>query len=477
VPLGAAGVAFTSLLITAGDILAAVVVTAGVIIGVLLAGSIAVVAIDRPIRALVGGVLLLGSVSGAVGLPIIVGTRVAPVTGVVAAASVLVGFGLTQLRVTAFGSGAIATALNWLARVALVLLTTAVVVGLVTLDLATVIATVGSVIPIAPLLTPSATGTAIIGFVTVSWLAYAGVWLAIVAVPVSSLLSPARQARVDPALRQILRGVGGVCGVGSILVAVVYTLLTTGDFLPSVAPIIAAVVESPTLRATLLRAGLAGVVITVLVSLIKSMSATAVGTRPTWLPSALIVTAGLAAVSGATGERLLAALVMVGPTSEITLLASLIGPTTVSLMGFVGGIIGVGVLLALAPVANALGVIPARTAGARLVLFGLIAAAVTVAVVDGGIVRLLLGVVAGIVAWDIAAYDATITADIGQRPARRDGSIIHVASTALIGGVTLVSAYLMFLILTRVSSILTGTIVTVTLASISVVTLVSLLRR
>lgn len=473
----AAGVAFTGLLITAGSIAAAGVVTVGMTLGVLLAVSIVIVAIDRPIRALVGGVLLLGSVTGAVGLPIVVGTRLTPATGALAAASALVGFGLTQSRLPVFGSSGIATALGWLARVTLVLLATAVTVGVVTLDLATVITTAGTAVPIAPLLTPSATGTATVGFVAVSWLAYGGVWLATVAAPVSSLLSPERRARVDPTLQRVLRGVGGVCGVGSILVAVAYALLMTGSVLPGVVPIVAAVVESATLRATLLRVGLAGVVVTALVTLIRSITSTAVGTRPTWLPSAVIVTTVLTAVSVAVGERVVAALVMIGPTSEITLVASLTGPTTVGLMSFVAGVIGIGVLLAVAPVASAVGVIPARTAGARLVLLGLIAAAVTVALADGGIVRLLFGVAAGVVAWDIAAYDAEITADIGPTPAQRDGAVVHVVSTTLIGAVTVVGAYLAFLTLTRVSDVITGTITTAALAGVSVVVLVVLLRR
>lgn len=472
----ATGIALAGLLIVAGSLLAAGAVAGGVAVGMLLAVSIATVAIDRPIRALVGGLLLLGSVAGALAVPIGVGTQLAPATGAIAGAGVLVGFGLARFRLAAFGAGAVGSALGWLARVTLIVLATAVVVGLVTLDLPRVLGAVGTVVPVAPLVTPTAAGSAMVGFVAVSWLAYGGIWLATVAAPVSSLLSPTRQARVDAMLERVLTGVGAVFGVGSILVAVVYALLVTGGLLPSVAPLVAAVVESTPLRVILLRVGLTGAVVAVTVTLIKSVGATAVGARPTWLPPALIVTAGVTAVSVGVGERLVATLVTVDPTGGVSLLASLTGPTTVGLVGVVGGFVGIGVLLALAPLADALGVIPAQTAGARLVLLGLIVAAVSVALGDGAVVRPLVGVVAGIAAWDIAAYGAEMTADVGATPAHRDGAVIHAGSTLLVGGLVLLGASVAYFVLTAVSGVVAGTIVTAILAVAAVVVLVGLLR-
>ena len=475
----AGAIAVLAVLLVAGSLSGAGAVLGGLVSGALLAAAIATVAIDRPLRALVGGVGLLIAVGGAIGGPIVVSQLLAPHAGGLFAGGALVGFGVARFRLAAFGNGAVSGALGWLARVVLVVLLTATFVGVLSLDLAWVREGAAGVGPLTPLVAPTSAGGAMIGFVAACWLAYGGLWLATVAAPVSSLLAPAREARVTAALSRVLTVVGGVLGVGSILIAVVYAVVVSGGILHSVEPALAGLVESPLIRITLLRLAAVGVIVASAVTLLKAAGARTIGSRPTWLPSALIVTGAVAGGLLVTGDRVEPVLVGVDPTGwAITGAMTVIGPTAVGLFGVGAGLIAlIGVLLC-APLAVTLGVLPVRSVGPRLMLFGVILASVSVVVGgDAGVLRPLIGVAAGIVAWDIAEYGVGVSMDVGLTPARRDSTIVHAGGSLLVGVSGVIGAGIIYAVLSGVGGVVSGSLLTAITAVSAVLILAALLSN
>ena len=475
----AGGIAVATVLFVAGSLFGAGVVLGGLTSGALLAAAIATVAIDRPIRALVGGVGLLVAVGGTAGGLIAAGTLGGLHAGGLFTGGVLVGFGVARFRLAAFGNGAVSGALGWLARVVLIIVLTATFVALLSLDMGWVRDGAAGIGPLLPLVTPTSPGGAMIGFVAACWLAYGGIWLAIVAAPVSSLLAPAREARVTAALSRVLTVVGGVFGVGSILIAVAYAVVVSGGVLQSVEPALSALVESPLVRITLLRLAAAGVLVATAVTLVKAAGARTIGSRPTWVPSALVVTVAVVGGLLAAGHRVETVLVAADPTGwAITGVVSVLGSTAVGLFGVGAGLVAlIGVMLC-APLAVTLGVLPVRSVGPRLVLFGsVLVAASAVAGGDGGVVRPLLGVAAGVVAWDIAEYGVGVTADVGLTPARRDTMIAHAGGSLLVGTAGVLVGGIVYAVLGGVGGVVSGSLLTAVTAVAAVVVLVVLLRR
>lgn len=467
--------AVAALVVVAGGGVAGGAALGGVAVGALLAGTVATVAVDRPVRALVAGPGLLVAVGAAVSGPIVAGVLVGPHVGWVAAGGVLVGVGVARFRLAAFGAGAVESALEWLARLVVVVTLATVLVGAVTLEVDRVVAVAGGVVPIEPLVAPTSAGGAIVGFVAACWLAYGGVWLGAVATPVESVLSPARAARVDTALLRGVTVVGGVLGVGSVLVAAAYAVSVSAGVGAPVAPVLAGVVDSPALRIALLRLAAAGAAVAAAVTLVKAAGARTVGTRPTWLPSTLLVTAVALGGVLVVGDEVGATLAAADPTGwAVSGAVSVVGATVVGLSLVVVGLIATGAVLLLWPVTAAAGVLPPRSAAPRLLLFGLVLAAASAAVADGGVVRPLLGVTAGVAAWDIADHGIGVTADVGRTPARRDGTVVHAGASLLVGVGGVVGAGLAYAALTNA---VPGSLLTAVVSAIAVVVLAVLLSR
>lgn len=147
--------AVAALVVVAGGGVAGGAALGGVAVGALLAGTVATVAVDRPVRALVAGPGLLVAVGAAVSGPIVAGVLVGPHVGWVAAGGVLVGVGVARFRLAAFGAGAVESALEWLARLVVVVTLATVLVGAVTLEVDRVVAVAGGVVPIEPLVAPT----------------------------------------------------------------------------------------------------------------------------------------------------------------------------------------------------------------------------------------------------------------------------------------------------------------------------------
>lgn len=449
----------------------------GLAIGVGLAIAIAVISLTHLIRALVGGLLLLVALGAAFGAPLLMQVTAGGYAAGVIGLGVLVGFGLAQFHLAAYGDGAIAEAMAWVARVAIVIGATMLVFLPVTAEMPKLISMTGAVLPLELLVTPPSMSAAVGGFIAICWLAFAGIWIASTAIPLSSMFADERRQRFDSFRSRVLTGAGILLGGGSVVVGLVYGVSAEANTIAGIAVVVTGLVESSALRIGLLRVFVGGIGIAIGVSAIRRVSAIAVGTRPAWLPSALVVTAAVFGAGIFVGEPFIRTVeAFTGGVIPLTTVASVFHPTVPVLgLAFIG-FLGVMGLLAIFPIFTALGILPARTAGPRLALVGTIGAAVLVAHASGPPVVVFAGILGGIITWDIGDYGAGLKADIREDSHRHRGAIVHAASSFLVGVGALVGALAINWLLAGAANSLSGSLLSAIVSIVALGILVMLLR-
>jgi hypothetical protein len=457
---------------------AVVGVVVGVGFGALLAVSIAAVDHDRTLAPLIGGWVLLGSVASTAGLPVyLVGTGRVTLGGIVAAGA-LVGLGVGAFRIDAVGGGAVARAIAWVLRVAIVVSLVALFATVALVDLGRVLGSVAAGLAMS-LLAPTTETGAIIGFVAVAWLALGALLLAIQLLPPAEVFPAGPRHRYQAARSRARSGTIAVLGGGSLVVAVLALLVS--DAALSIDPVrsaFALLLESRLLRTALVRVTLASTLVTVAVVAGRSVGATVVYGRPAWLPSGLVTAIGLtaAAIVGTVPVLEVVGSLGVVPNATLMTARSVVGVVPLGLIGAVVGLFGVGVLLSLLPLAAGVGILPAETAGPRLAVFGLVLAAAVVAIGDGPAVAAFAGVVGAVVVWDVAEYGVGLTADVGVSPAHRDGEFNHAGASFLVAVVAFGITVLVSLLLGAVTPSGEGILVGVTLAAVALLVMTALVR-
>lgn len=467
-------VVFAALSIGIGGLLPTVF---GLGTGVVLAVSLAVLTLEDSVRAVVGGGLLLTALASAFGGSVWFGVTIGSVSGGVAVAGVLVGYGLALFRVNGYGDGAIARAMAWVARVALVVTVTGLVVLPFVADVSRLLAVSSGIIPVDQLVAPRSTGTAVAGFVSLSWLAFAGVWLVSVTVPLQAIVDEQRVERFDSLRSRVLRIGGAVLGIGSIVFALGYAASVETANLGGIGMLFTLLVESTVVRLWLLRIVFAGLGVTVGLGVIRQAGGALVGSRLAWIPSALLVTAAIVAGGHLAGSLIgneLAA--VIGEASLLSALVEVLGPIGIGVVGGVTALVGGILVLSLGPVLDALGLFSERTVGPRLVLVGVVSAGVLVLLADGSAVLAFAGIVGGVVAWDIADHGAALRSDIGTGEVYQWGGFVHAGSSVLIGGVTLSVGMAFNWLYFGAGIPLTGSVVTA-LVAISAITVLVVVSR
>lgn len=404
-----------------------------VLVGIVVALTVAAVDHTRILGSLVGGLGFLGAVCVAALLPVL-GLRAGePVTAGIGVAGLLVGFGVARFRVDAVGGGAIARAIAWLFRVVILTALLAVVVAMVGLDIGQLSTTVGGGGSLTGLLDPATVTTTVVGFLLLSWLAFASLWLFVASLPPATVLTERRRVQYQTVRSRTLT-VAGVTLLGaSSLFAVGYAVVEGVGGVAALAPVVG-IVEAGLIRGALLRVCLLAGTLAFVVWIGRSTGAAVIYRRPAWLPSGIVVALGclVAAFAGTAPALESVNSANVGGIQAVESAVSVIGTTAVGLSLAVCALLGLAVGLLAFPVLSGLGVLPTATAGPRLVLAGLLFAA-GVHAVGGSAVVVAIGVVAAIIVWDITEYGIRQSRDIGVSPASRGGEIVHTGWSLSVG--------------------------------------------
>lgn len=425
----------------------------GLVIGVLLAVSIA--AIDEPgaIRTTLAGVGLVGGIAGALGLPVALLTIGNTGGAGMAAAGVLLGVGIARFRVPAIGDGAVGTAIGWLLRVGFMIGVLALLVAAVRLDFDALAAVITTLEPVAALLTPASGPAGAFGFIVAAWLAFAGVWLGVSSLPPAAVLPESNRSTYRRWRTRIVWWAGVLFGGASTALALLYLLGTeAGAVGELIVRIIGPVIEFDLLRTVLVQLFLVGVVLTVLMAALRSVGAAIVFKRPGWVPS--VVTIGLAVLVGAVigGELVLTYVVGLDLVPETTVgtVTDIVGPTAVvTLLAMIAIAASVGILAVL-PALGGIGLLPPATAGPRLTVAGVVLAVIAGATAGAPAIALLIGIVGAIVAWDTAEYGVGLVVDLGRTPASREGEFVHAAASLLVAGVAILITLLAFVLISGI---------------------------
>lgn len=460
----------------AGSLLATI---AGLTIGAVLGGAIATIGSDEPAKALLGGPTLLGAVGGAAGLSMyFVGTDT-PITGGLAAASVVVGLGIVNFRIEAIGEGAVSRAIAWILRVGFMTAVLTLLVTVIRLDVNQLIATIGAVGPLAPLVSPPDETAAALGFVVLTWLVFAAVWLVVTTLPPAAVVPDSRRPTYRRVRSRLVTIAGVLLGGGGIFLGLVYLVaIETGVAPSAITAIIGAVVESPALRSTLLQGVLVGVSLAGLLLFARSIGVTVMHRQPAWISSAIVIAVGIliGAVAGAGP-----AIDLIGsaggiPAAILEPTTKIVGTTAIGMFGGVLGLVAIAAVLAVMPMLSGLGLLPTTTAGPRLVVGGILVAVIIGAIGDVAASALFVATVSAVIAWDVGEYGVGQTADVGLLPARRDGEFVHAGASLLVGIGGLISTLVLYQLVTGIDTSGEGVLVVVVVGTIATVVLAVLLR-
>lgn len=403
----------------------------------LLLGAVAGVAVvmtdpTDTVGALLGGtgsLAVITLLAGLLGLTVQMSGL--PAAGVVASGAVA-GFGLTCFRVAVIGTGAVVRATVWITRVTIV---TALLTGLVagvTVDAASVplLADIG--VAEATLTSSNGTVTVAAGFVAVSLFGAAGVWLLTAVLPPAAAVPASRRAQyrtVRSAVRTVLSL--GLVAVGFVIAVTYLLTVEAADVATPVTP----VVESSVVRASIVQLGIVTIVLAGVIRVLRSTGTTLLYRQPPWIASAVVVNTVILGV-GILASKLIteqAAETLPAGDAVVTPTVSVVGttPVAIGLMGL--ALVAVLVVLLSLPVMTGLNLLPALTAGPRLVLFAAIGAVVASATAESHILAVATSLVAGFVAWDIAADSARRTADVGTERSINRGELAHAGWSLSVG--------------------------------------------
>ncbi len=438
---------------------------AGVVVGVLLAVSIAGVGLDRAGYTIVGGVGVLVTTAAAIGLPLYGFVSDSGVAGGIALAGVFVGFGLTRFRVNAAGAGAVSVAIGWLLRVGFVLGGLAIAIGIVRIDLIAVLTRAG---PAASLLVPGEESGAIVGFVVVAWLALGGIWAVLVSLPPAEILPPGERDRYQRVTSRVLSGAVAVLGFGSIALAMAAAV--TRQVVGS--DVLWGIVTAPGVRTLLVRLAVTAVVIAIVIRAGRSIGASLLVGQSAWVRSVVVVVLPLGVAGVIGGAPAVAALGSAGgvPSGVETTVVPLVGTATIGVVGVAAAVLALAGVLALLPVLSGVGLVPSATAGPRIACGGLLVGAIAAAIGGAGTVA-IVGVVAAGVVWDVTEYGVGVAVDLGDHAGGSDSELIHAGASVAVGLVSVVSLVVFQSLLRGVEAAPDGAIVTLMLA-IGVVVLV-----
>lgn len=417
--------------------------------GLLLGGIIAISV------AGIGTTDIFGSIGG--GLGVLIGTAATGgllfasvrsgtpgVTGLTIGA-VVIGFGIARFRVDAFGEGAISQTVGLLLRVATMFALLGLLFVLLGADLQVLASTVGTA-ALAELISPTTQSGRIIGFVLTAWLAFIGIWMVIVVSPPTTTLPESWQPRYEQILRRVKTNAAVVLAVGSIVVATVYFVsIDTGVGSGIVAPTIGGVVRSTAVRIAFLRLFFLGIAGAVTIGLGRVLGVNILFGDTDWSIAGVELTAALFAVAvlgtGPAIESLMT--VSAVPTEPASTLLTVLGATAVGLLVAMGAILGLATGLSVLPALCWIDVIPAQTAGSRLVVGGLLTSAVVSAHYGSSAVAVIAAVTAAVVVWDLTTFGSGICVDLGVTASHRATDQLHAAASVgigvlLLGGTTLV---------------------------------------
>lgn len=452
----------------AGD--AAVFAAGGLGVGGLIAITIAVADYTDVVKAAFGGVgtLTLVCVAGGIlaGALITAGSAAA---GIVAGA-LIAGFGVVCLRVRAIGNGTVAQTIGWVLRVAILTAVVAVVTaaGRVDISAIPVPGTDGS---LATLLTPGGT-TAVatgVGFVGLCASVFGSVWLLTATAPPPEAISERRRDQYRRVISVVRIVVGAGFVAGGTLLALIYVGSEQLQSLAGVVTPVIGIVESNTLRQQLVRLAVVTLAFVGVVRLVRSTGTVVLYRQPAWLGSALVVNAVVLAAAFAGGSTIVtqasASLPAGGSILETT--ASIAGAPAAGVGLITVALVGLSFALVVLPILTGAGILPALTAGPRLVLVGVSVATAAYASGGGSPIVATAAVTAGLVAWNVGAHAATVTRDVGTTPAARDGALVH-AGWSLSVGVTAVALTVLTRVLLGSGTLFEEQVLTVTALGTSV---------
>ena len=443
----------------------------GIVMGVITAVSIAAVGVNRPLYALAGGVGLLIGIGASIGVPafyVVTGTSA---DAGLAFAGVLVGFGVARFRIDAVGDGAVSRAIGWLLRVAAVITTGAAAVAVIQVDLATLVSRLG---PAASLVTPADESSAIVGFVVLAWVALGGLWSVVIGLPPAEILPPAKRDRYRRLRKRTVSVAVAVIGFGSIALALA---AAASQQIGGGSDALWAVVTSSLMRVTLLRVAVAGVVVATAIQLARSAGVALLIHRPEWLSSVLVVGGAITIAGGVAADFLLGAIETVGvmPPGALPVVLSVTGAATIGVVGAAGAVLAIALAVAVLPVLSSVGLLPTETAGPRVACAGLIVASIVCATAGSTTVTIAV-VIAALVVWDVTEYGLGLTADLGDRPSRLDGELVHAGGSVGVGLVGLAALTGIQQLLPSVEIAGDGALVAVTFATATVVLVFVIVR-
>lgn len=428
--LTAGGVVIAALMGIGTAMGAVLSVAAGLLLGGAVGVTVAITDPADPVGSLIGGISTLVFLGLTGGLLTVILVADGSSTAGVVAGSVIVGFGLTCFRVAVVGTGAVARTIAWLLRVAIVTGLLAVVVAATGTDVTALVVSDNGPVggSFAAVASPVTAATEL---VLVSVFGGGGIWLLTVVLPPATAV-PTRQRTRYRTLRSTVRALALGVVAGGLGLAVVYLLTET---VIGITTPVAPLVEAPATRVVLLRVCIVSAVIAGIVRVARSTGATLAYRQPSWILSAIVINTGFLFTSIIAGDpiatRAVASLpvgVAVGESATATVGA----PAVTTVLAGVLLVAAAGGLLIL-PLLTGLGLIPALTAGPRLVLFGTGVAVGAYATTASSTVVVTVGIVAGLVAWDITARSARQTTDIGTEPATRAGELVHTGWSLSVG--------------------------------------------
>lgn len=444
-------------------------------LGVLLAVGIATIGTDELLKTIGGGILVLTTLTMFVGLILAV-YELNPLPSGLALSGFLIGLGVARFRLDAFGNGALSRTTRFVLRVAITVGLISLFVLLGGIDLS-VLTTSDTSSAISQLLSPTTDAGATTGFVVVSWLAVAGVWLVGTALPPMETFPTSTQAVYQTIRSRVVIGAVAILGGGSILLVVVYSIGLETPFIGGLIELtVGTLLQSQLLRTMLLRLALSSIVVTVLIFIGRAVGIEALVSDVPWsrAPAAITVGGFLLIVLAADPaiETVQSSLLL---PSQIETAITVIGSTAAGLFGSFLLLVTLAIGLAVIPIVSGVGLLPASTAGPRLVVSGLILAG-TVGVAADTSTYAIFGVyVAAIVVWNITSYGVEVTTELGYPASHRNGELIHAAAALSVGVIAFVVSVVGYRLINTISVAGDPVLLVITITSVVVIILTGLL--
>lgn len=177
------------------------------------------------------------------------------------------------------------------------------------------------------------------------------------------------------------------------------------------------------------------IVISGIISTLAKINYTEMGQTAAQMTSGFLLTIGMYFFGGSLIATIpLAETPVAEPAS--TLLEA-VGGTILGLLLAAGGLLGFLLLLIVIPVTSGLGFIPDKTASQSITALSVASAAIAVQLSHPTPVLLFSGVLCALVIWDIGEYSAVLTEELGPTADSGHIQLVHIFSTFLIAGLTL----------------------------------------